>query len=353
MKKIISVFLSVIMLISVVSLMTFAEENAQDTCEHTTSNGKCDNCNAFIVEVGEEISLSITFNSNNNINWYLENSTAIITGTGKSSIVLGSYVQVSASATIKGVAVGENTISVIVNENTYTESKIIVIPHQNHTKTTIKGYGATCTKTGLTNGVKCSVCGEIFTKQTEIPATGHNYSKVVTSPTCTENGYTTYTCSCSDTYTADELVATGHTKETVKGYAATCTKAGLTDGEKCSVCDETLTAQKEIAMLSHTFGEWTVVTAPTISAEGVEERDCSGCGEKETRAIEKLSYIVGDVNNDGEITAADARLALRISAGLDTLESVNTVLEVVDYNNDKQITAADARLILRKSAGLA
>ncbi|MBQ8208997.1 MAG: leucine-rich repeat protein [Clostridia bacterium] len=180
----------------------------------------------------------------------------------------------------------------------------------------------------------------------------HSYSSSITESTCTENGYTTYTCSCGDTYTADEIPATGHTKATVKGYAATCTKTGLTDGEKCSVCGEVLTAQKEIPVLSHTFGEWVVATAPTASAEGIEERACNVCGKKETRAIEKLSYIVGDVNNDNEITAADARLALRISAGLDTLESVNAVLEMVDYNGDKQITAADARLILRKSAGL-
>ena len=40
----------------------------------------------------------------------------------------------------------------------------------------------------------------------------HEYRAAITSPTCTENGYTTYTCeSCGDTYTADETVALGHT----------------------------------------------------------------------------------------------------------------------------------------------
>ena len=72
------------------------------------------------------------------------------------------------------------------------------------------------------------------------------------------------------------------------------------------------------------------------------------------RAIPVLtpSYIIGDVNGDGKITAADARKALRIAAGLDKVENLTVPFEIVDYNCDKKITAADARKILRKAAGL-
>ena len=39
----------------------------------------------------------------------------------------------------------------------------------------------------------------------------HNYTVVVTVPTCTSEGYTTYTCTlCSDTYKGDKVAATGH-----------------------------------------------------------------------------------------------------------------------------------------------
>ena len=39
----------------------------------------------------------------------------------------------------------------------------------------------------------------------------HNYTVVITVPTCTTGGYTTYTCTlCSDTYTGDKVSATGH-----------------------------------------------------------------------------------------------------------------------------------------------
>ncbi len=38
----------------------------------------------------------------------------------------------------------------------------------------------------------------------------HVYTAVVTPPTCTEAGYTTYICTCGDTYVADEVPALGH-----------------------------------------------------------------------------------------------------------------------------------------------
>ena len=41
----------------------------------------------------------------------------------------------------------------------------------------------------------------------------HSYTAVVTAPTCTAVGYTTYTCECNDTYVADEVAALGHKYE--------------------------------------------------------------------------------------------------------------------------------------------
>lgn len=57
-----------------------------------------------------------------------------------------------------------------------------------------------------------------------------------------------------------------------------------------------------------------------------------------------------DVNCDGNISASDARLALRASAKLEVLEGKRFTAADVDKNG--KITAADARLILRKSAKL-
>ena len=38
----------------------------------------------------------------------------------------------------------------------------------------------------------------------------HSYTSVITEPTCTEQGYTTYTCHCNDTYKSNYVNATGH-----------------------------------------------------------------------------------------------------------------------------------------------
>lgn len=61
-------------------------------------------------------------------------------------------------------------------------------------------------------------------------------------------------------------------------------------------------------------------------------------------------YISGDMNRDGTVTAADARIALRISAQLEVATELR--LEAGDTNNDGKITAVDARKILRVAANL-
>ena len=53
----------------------------------------------------------------------------------------------------------------------------------------------------------------------------HEYTETVTPPTCTEGGYTTYTCECGDTYKGNETAA-AHTMASVAAKAATCAEAG-------------------------------------------------------------------------------------------------------------------------------
>lgn len=62
------------------------------------------------------------------------------------------------------------------------------------------------------------------------------------------------------------------------------------------------------------------------------------------------NYLMGDMNADGRLTSADARLALRAAAKLDSPTALQRTLG--DINGDNKITAADARLILRIVVGL-
>lgn len=61
----------------------------------------------------------------------------------------------------------------------------------------------------------------------------HEYTKVVTEPTCTEQGYTTYTCKCGHSYTDDYVDALGHIWQ--------FSKDGMTHTAKCSRCEATET----------------------------------------------------------------------------------------------------------------
>lgn len=60
----------------------------------------------------------------------------------------------------------------------------------------------------------------------------------------------------------------------------------------------------------------------------------------------------GDVNGDNEITAEDARLALRCAVGLETYEKDSAAYKACDMDGDGSVTAADARVILRAAVGL-
>ena len=66
--------------------------------------------------------------------------------------------------------------------------------------------------------------------------------------------------------------------------------------------------------------------------------------------IAYVSYLKGDINNDGNVTAADARLALRAASQLKMLSETEKYL--ADVNGDGKITAADARKILQESASI-
>ena len=58
------------------------------------------------------------------------------------------------------------------------------------------------------------------------PAHTHNFASEVTAPTCTEAGFTTFTCDCGETYTEAGEAALGHNAQATCGDAATCTACG-------------------------------------------------------------------------------------------------------------------------------
>ncbi len=81
-----------------------------------------------------------------------------------------------------------------------------------------------------------------------VPDHSHKYTEAVTNPTCTENGFTTFTCDCGHSYTGRETAAAGHA-----------------------------------------WGPWETTKQPTEIAPGQEVRSCGTCAEQETRELAKLT----------------------------------------------------------------
>ena len=161
-----------------------------------------------------------------------------------------------------------------------------------HTEAVIPGKAATCTETGLTDGKKCSVCGEILVKQTVIGASGHDYAETVTKKaTCTENGEKTFKCShCGDSYT-ETVEATGHHYTTVT-TAPTCTEDGYTT-HTCA-CGDTYT-DNVVKASGHASTNWTYdsETKTGCILTVTEKATCDACGEElhRTHTEEKHNYV--------------------------------------------------------------
>lgn len=109
------------------------------------------------------------------------------------------------------------------------------------------------------------------------PEHRHSYSSSVTNPTCTNQGYTTYTCvTCDDTYKADYKDPLGHNVIIDKAVNATCTTAGKTEGQICSVCKTIISGCEVIVATGHKTA--TTVTKATTSKNGSKVTTCTECG---------------------------------------------------------------------------
>ena len=135
----------------------------------------------------------------------------------------------------------------------------------------------TCTTNGYTLH-KCSVCGTSY-KDSTTKATGHSYgnSVVTKQPTCTSEGTKTKTCTKCNATVTEKLPAKGHTAVTDKGYPATCTTAGKTDGSHCSVCNTVIKAQTTITATGHKSSGWIVDKAASIGVKGSKHKECTVC----------------------------------------------------------------------------
>ena len=137
-------------------------------------------------------------------------------------------------------------------------------------------------------------------------AVNHNYTAKVVAPTCTEKGYTLHTCkNCNDSYKDTYTNATGHN-----------------------------------------FGEWIVITVPTSTNAGEEQRICSICGAVEKRSL-VLKHVPGDINNDGVVNNKDFSRLFQYLSGWNV--AVNEA--ALDVNGDGSVNNKDATRLFQYVSG--
>ena len=151
---------------------------------------------------------------------------------------------------------------------------------------------ATCEKAGKSEGSHCSVCNKVIKAQKEVQALGHSWDagKITKAATCTETGVKTYTCTrCQKTKT-EEIKATGHKEVKDAAVAATCEKAGKSEGSHCSVCSKVIKAQKEVPALGHSWDAGKITKAATCTETGVKTYTCTRCKKTKTEEIKATGH---------------------------------------------------------------
>ena len=127
-----------------------------------------------------------------------------------------------------------------------------------HSEEILPAVPATCIKTGLTEGKKCSVCGEVLVAQQKVPMTDHTFGdwKITTPATCKNEGEKTRTCSVCKEATETEKIAVNpenHAGGTeIKDEIVPTCKEGYTGNTYCLGCGVVTVKGTEISATGHT-----------------------------------------------------------------------------------------------------
>lgn len=173
-------------------------------------------------------------------------------------------------------------------------------------------YDASCEEDGTKTAV-CTRCDVTDTLVDVGSAAGHSYTEIITKPTCTEPGHTTYTCEeCGNQYTGNVVSATGHAYNPIV-TKPTCTAGGYTT-YTCKVCDHSYT-DNQTAALGHQYGAWDVTVEATCAQKGQQQRSCSRCNHTENKTTDIVPCIQ-------TITSATFNMKMNVRSSASTNSTV-------------------------------
>lgn len=115
-----------------------------------------------------------------------------------------------------------------------------------------------------------------------VPACEHVYQETVTSPTCTDQGYTAHVCTlCGNRYLDDYVPAVGHS---YGPWYREVEPACDTEGQDCRDCETCGYRETEtVAALGHSYEA--IVTPPACTTPGYTDLLCTRCGYMEPQEV--------------------------------------------------------------------
>lgn len=180
-----------------------------------------------------------------------------------------------------------------------------VIEATGHTELVIKGERVSCTTNGYTDGIICTACDRVLVKQIEVPAIGHVYGPWVVIEESTETTVGSYEKTCN--VCKDKVVEEMPKKEHVHKYdkkvvAPTCTEQGYTI-YTCR-CEDTYKTDY-VDSLGHKYSEWAVLKEPTEDISGIKARICTRCFDKLEEIIPPLNHVHNYKKSTKEATCTE------------------------------------------------
>ena len=191
--------------------------------------------------------------------------------------------------------------------------------------------------------ISCNYSSESSSNCNEV---GHKFGdwEVVNTPTCFEYGVEKRICSVCQ---KAEFRGVGkkHGDFELKNYQeANCTADGYSGDKYCKNCEELVEMGKILPATGHTWSEWTVISKPTLDANGTEERVCGKCKEKESKEIPKLDFLTMNGKfsiNTPSVTTVSYGFTLNLHANVTDLPEGARIVWSMDGSGFELIPSAD------------
>ena len=267
------------------------------------------------------------------------------------------------------------------------------ISFSEHIEKTILGYDATCESDGLSDGSICKICNSVLVEQQIIKQKGHNYKldyekssddllvyyctncdktkeeinnygtlcdgeheasewNVITPATCSSLGLKQIVCvNCGIVLESKDIEKLEHTEELLEEVKPTCYNTGLTEGKKCSVCDEIIVEQKEIEKLEHDY-KITNTVVPTETKDGLLTYTCEMCknsydeiipatGRYDETSTTKINLINDGsyvVNNNGGVSINGNEILITLSGEYDFSGTLDDGYIIIRLSEEEKAT---------------